>query len=288
MKQGENFIMKKLNENNIIENKNICSNCGEIGHNYFKCMNPILSAGIIAFRRDRGKIEYLIIRRKDTLAYAYFIRGKYVLHNKFFLQHLIDVMTESEKKNILERDFNELWDELWGENILYISEKKEQLNISKNKLNELKTGCNKKDKNISFNLKELVESSKTNWIEPEWGFPKGKKEYFKETELQCALREFEEETGYSNNKLNIIKNIQPFIEYFIGSNYKTYKHIYFLAEYHPLYSNDIKKSFQKTEVSAIQWVTLEEAIEKFRLYDIDRIEIIKRVDKILRNYILYT
>ena len=42
-------------------------------------------------------------------------------------------------------------------------------------------------------------------------------------------REWEEETGISKHDLMIIKNILPYNEVFIGSNYKSYLHRYFLA-----------------------------------------------------------
>ena len=61
------------------------------------------------------------------------------------------------------------------------------------------------------------------WDEPEWGFPKGRRNY-KEKDLECALREFEEETGIQKSSLTIIKNLNPFEEIFTGSNLKSYKH----------------------------------------------------------------
>ena len=84
-----------------------------------------------------------------------------------------------------------------------------------------------------INLEEIVKKSNTNWIETEWEFPKGRRNY-KEKDLDCALREFEEETGISASKLNIIENVLPFEETFIGTNHKSYKHKYFLA-----YLNDL-------------------------------------------------
>jgi hypothetical protein len=46
-----------------------------------------------------------------------------------------------------------------------------------------------------------------------------------------ALREFQEETGIHPSKLRVIDNISPLEEIFTGSNYKSYCHKYFLAEY---------------------------------------------------------
>ena len=49
----------------------------------------------------------------------------------------------------------------------------------------------------------LINKSTTNWIETEWEFPKGRRN-FQEKDLTCALREFEEETGCNKNSLKII------------------------------------------------------------------------------------
>jgi 8-oxo-dGTP pyrophosphatase MutT (NUDIX family) len=46
-------------------------------------------------------------------------------------------------------------------------------------------------------------------MEPEWGFPKGRRNY-NEKDIDCALREFSEETGYSKYSLKNIENIQQF------------------------------------------------------------------------------
>ena len=69
---------------------NYCSNCGKIGHTYNKCHTPITSMGIIVFRKssvDSEQIEFLTIRRKDTLGYVDFLRGKYPLYNIPYLKN---------------------------------------------------------------------------------------------------------------------------------------------------------------------------------------------------------
>jgi len=59
-----------------------------------------------------------------------------------------------------------------------------------------------------YNLESLITNSTTNWETPEWEFPKGRRNY-QENDLACALREFEEETGYSKNDINISSKYNP-------------------------------------------------------------------------------
>ena len=68
-----------------------CNNCGKPGHLFHQCKHPITSLGIIAFRENNGCLEYLMIRRKDTLGYVDFLRGKYSLNNVLYLKNIIDV-----------------------------------------------------------------------------------------------------------------------------------------------------------------------------------------------------
>ena len=46
---------------------------------------------------------------------------------------------------------------------------------------------------------------------PEWGFPKGRRNLY-EKDLNCALREFSEETGYSSKSINLIESLVCFPE----------------------------------------------------------------------------
>ena len=119
------------------------------------------------------------------------------------------------------------------------------------------------------------------WMRPEWGFAKGRRNY-QEKNIVCALREFEEETGYNSNLLTLIQNLEPLEEVFTGSNHKSYKHIYYLANLENIPTVNV--DFQKSEVSEMKWLTFEEAIQKIRPYNIEKIEILKRVNKLLLNY----
>ena len=134
---------------------------------------------------------------------------------------------------------------------------------------------------LGGSLLDLINNSKTKWKTPEWGFPKGRRNY-QENDLACALREFQEETGYIKDQLDIIHNLMPFEEIFTGSNMKSYKHKYFVA-----YMEPDKKSinnFQLSEVSKIGWFTLEESLEMIRPYNLEKRQVIKKIDNVLHKY----
>ena len=260
-------------------NSNVCNNCGKPGHIYNNCKMPITSYGIIASRDNEGKNEYLIMCRKDSLGYVDFLRGKYPIYNKEYIKNLIDEMTLEEKQNILTLEFSELWNKLWGNTTIvqYRSEEKH----SSNKFYQIKRGI-KLSNFESYNLQSLIDESETSWTTPEWGFPKGRRNYG-EKDLQASTREWYEETGISLNKLHIIHNIVPYEECFIGSNYKSYKHKYYLA----VIKEDVSiNNYQKTEVSQLKWVDFDTCLNYFRPYNLERINILKKINKIYNNYSL--
>jgi ADP-ribose pyrophosphatase YjhB (NUDIX family) len=258
-------------------NKNICNNCSKHGHLFHQCKIPITSYGIIVFRYDNIKgLQFLMIRRKDSFGYIDFIRGKYSPSNTYQLQNIINEMSLEEKNKILTFSFDELWQKMWGEttNIQY----KNEQNISSKKMDLVKYDMNK-------NLTYLIENSNTCWSETEWEFPKGRRNY-KEKDLNCALREFEEETGILSSAIEIIENILPVEETFIGTNHKSYKHKYFLAF---MKQSDVcLNNFQVSEVSKLEWKTIDECLETIRPYNLEKKELITNIYKVLEEYRLYT
>ena len=94
---------------------NICNNCNKIGHLFHNCKLPITSYGVILIRMKNKRIEYLMIRRKDTFGYIDFIRGKYSPYNFYQIQNIINEMSVIEKNRILNNTFNDLWKMMWGQ-----------------------------------------------------------------------------------------------------------------------------------------------------------------------------
>jgi len=186
-------------------------------------------------------------------------------------------MTIEERARIEKGDFQELWSVLWGGKLgaSYRLEETESME----KFNRLKKGIMIQDKLVTID--SLVNGCTTQWETPEWGFPKGRREN-QERDIVCALREFDEETGYCSRDIDIVNNIMPYEEIFSGSNLKSYKHKYFIA-YCKMSILPIRQ-FQITEVGDMKWVSIDHAISLIRPYNKERIAVLNRIDRTLNAY----
>jgi len=267
------------------KNINVCNNCGKTGHQFNQCKLPIISYGVVLFRYNEinNKLEFLMIRRKDSFGFIDFIRGKYLLHNMNQIQDIVNEMSISEKEKLNNSTFDKLWKDMWCE-VSSNQFKNEELSSFK-KYELLKNGIFVNNEKIS--LQDIIDKSSTNWNETEWEFPKGRRN-FKEKDLECALREFEEETGISRSEISVIENILPFEEIFIGTNYKSYKHKYFLASVNKNFSDSNLENFQRTEVSKLEWKTFDECLESIRPYNLEKKKLITNINKVLEEYSLYS
>lgn len=262
----------------INKNYQFCNNCGKRGHSFGQCRQPITSIGVIGFRYNTTdkQVEYLLICRKDSLGYVDFVRGKYNIHNKQHLMNIIDEMTNTEKENLISLTFDELWDGLWVNEygLKYRNDEK----ISREKFQHLKLGI--VTTNGTYTLEDLIRASGTNWTNPEWGFPKGRRNYM-EKDISAGIREFEEETGIHRQNMDIIQNIVPYEEVFTGSNYKSYKHKYFIAR---IQSEESLENYQISEVSRLKWFSYEDANDIIRSYNLEKKDILNKINKMLQMH----
>jgi 8-oxo-dGTP pyrophosphatase MutT (NUDIX family) len=256
-----------------------CGNCGEEGHGYRKCLHPIISLGVMLFRKNQqNEFEYLMVQRRDTLGFVEFMRGKYNLENINYIYELFKIMTESERVKILNNEFDYLWTNLWMNKNL--KKFHNEYSSSKKKFNILKRGTEINKEFISL----LTVHNKTSiiWKTPEWGFPKGRRN-IRESDIDCAKREFEEESGYKPEQYNVINNLAPIIELFSGTNSIRYKHIYYIAEALKNVSLEVDKDNfnQVSEISKISWFKFNDAFESIRDYNIEKRAVLKKVNDIL-------
>ena len=255
-------------------NSSYCNNCSTSGHTFNSCKFPITSVGLIAFRYNlEHKLEYLLICRKDTIGYIEFMRGKYTINNKLYIKNILSEMTLVERQKLLLNDFDTLWYQLWGDFVgnQFRSEEKN----ARDKFDALKLGLH------HYSLDTLIKDIETTWQEPEWGFPKGRHNNL-EKDLNCGLREFEEETGYPTHSVKVIQNLIPYEEIFTGSNYKSYKHKYYVGQIE--FRQQPSKQFQKNEISKTEWCTYEKALQLIRPYNLEKLAVLEKVNRLLNSY----
>lgn len=274
--------------------KDICNNCGKYGHTMHSCKMPITSFGVVVFRNnpETGR-EYLMICRKDTLGYIDLIRGKYQLLDNCissntlspclqYIMNMLKQMTTDEKIKLQTKTFQYLWCELWGgdgnsssKNNVHPQYKLEEY-ISRTKFNELKKN------RILDELIRICNRDYPVFEEPEWGFPKGRRS-FNEKDFDCAIRETTEETGYPANTFINIKNILSFNEVFCGSNYKSYKHSYYLM--YMKYSESLNtNNFERSEVSSMEWMSFDDCMNKIRPYNIEKKRMLFNINTTINLY----
>ena len=298
-----------------------CNNCGKLGHLYYQCKVPITSVGVIAVRRNRqhGQLEYLMIRRKDTLGYIDIMRGKYSIFNRPYILNMLNQMTVEEKTRMRSGDFNLLWQAIWGkpplppavvakgsvvlEAAVDVNQYRSEELTSRDKYKLLFDGMTVHQHRFdgggrwkegpttsaaaaaeTYTLNDLIDQSDPGWSEPEWGFPKGRRNP-QESDYECALREFTEETGVSAHlHLQNIQNLMPYEEIFTGSNYKSYKHKYYVMLLNHDQYDIALDTFETSEVSLVSWKTVEEARQCIRPYNLEKLRILDHVDRTMKKF----
>ena len=261
----------------------ICNNCGKTGHTFNKCPEPTTSYGIIIFRFNNSIPEILMINRKKSLCYIEFIRGKYNINNPNYILVLINKFSIEEKENLKNNTFENLWKDLWLlENLNNLKFNKDY-ERAKEKFNTLKNGLFIKEKFI--NLEILLSKSSDVYLETEWEFPKGRKNNNNEKNIACAIRECREETNFTMDDYELLINISPLNEFYTGENKIKYRHIYYLAQL-TNYDKELIVNYsdnQSLEVSNMEWLSKEKALNKLRDYHKSRFKILDTMFNFLEN-----
>jgi 8-oxo-dGTP pyrophosphatase MutT (NUDIX family) len=255
-----------------------CNNCGEKGHLFKNCKHPIISCGIILVRgpfetlklpTNPKTIGVLMVKRKDSMAYMEFIRGKYDVANPDYIGILLKNMTKLEHVLIVKEEFDTLWTRLWGEG-------------RDTRSNEFELS---KEKYLKLDRAKLVDDNPTTHTEPEWGIPKGRRSKG-ETDLECAIREFEEECNIDESAYDVQKSVS-LSETFKGTNNIEYRHTYFLAVLKKASLINITQSLtcmQRREISEVGWKSLTECKNTTRPHYVERIKLFEELGRIIATY----
>ena len=249
-----------------------CNNCGEKGHVFKICTDPILSCGIALINHpkvpaDLKETQVLMIRRKDSMSFAEFMRGKYDPTDHEYVGRLFANMTLQEQTSVVCETFDTLWRQLWGDD------------------HSSPEYMYSKERFAQVDREAMMRNHLSMFKEPEWGFPKGRRIRC-ECDLECAVREFNEETNIPREAYTILKDIR-LEETFEGLNGIRYKHIYFVALLtSPELVNLHQKMtyMQRREISAIGWKTFAECRGYIRPHHVEREAMVEVLENIVKTY----
>ena len=213
---------------------------------------PSISYGLIVYTYDHDEIKFLMTLRRDTFCYESIIRG---IYTNDMLEDYVSHITIEEKERILNYPFDMLWKDLWVSvrRRLYKIEYKKAKDIFKKNYDRILSLVN-----------DLIVFDPV-----KWEFPKGKM-FSEETSVQCAMREFQEETNINHKYISILKNSSTYTDCFIGNDSKEYKSVYYLGfiknglsipfTYYKC-PFQMRNDYVSDEVMSISWLSYQDAYE---------------------------
>lgn len=227
---------------------------------------PIVSYGLILYSLQSvgNRIDTYFLVQSRTYSYEFLdiIRGRYKQDN---IDRVLIYLSDREREYLRTYSFYDLWKNTYNKS---------------NKGRYYVKAKRKYDNNLHIFINILNQNrAKLKTESDSYDFPKGRK-LPNETSVDCAIREFREETGL-NIPLDIRKDSdnQPicFSEKYIGTDGILYKSIYFLARSDCIKIPPKKKTiavdnmkFVSDEVKDVYWLPLRKlkphlTREKYRL-----------------------
>jgi ADP-ribose pyrophosphatase YjhB (NUDIX family) len=202
----------------------------------------ITSYGLVLFTIHKNNVYYVTAKRRNSIPYLQVMCGR--ARDAAELEKYIRLLPTEERKMLLKHDCETLYRDLYPTDTRrYL----QTLGRYRTQFQDMIT----KHKDI------LDQAAGCDFVQ--WEFPKGRRKQY-ETAVQCAAREFTEETGLTDFDI-IIHN--PITSQYVGYDGHYYKSIFFLAytnkkcaikyKYNP---NLISKRYVSDEMIDARWMTL--------------------------------
>jgi 8-oxo-dGTP pyrophosphatase MutT (NUDIX family) len=244
---------------------------------------------------DLSKARLLLGQRRDSISYWEFVKNNVPKGSASMFKMHVRLMSDQERQRCiahhLANDFDTLWDDLWvfEENGSWTTQREKcrvAFHANMEQFMDTFEECQRHRVDVSWTAgsesswslspSSSSESSCTSLLDPEcddvqhetmWHFPKGRLESH-ESQLQCALREFEEETGISKHQVRVLDRHKTMHELYVGTNGKLYRTVYYLSEATTLLPtppmkrslrSKLRPFYLSDELNSLRWCSFDEA-----------------------------
>lgn len=236
-----------------------------------------------------GGVLYQLCQKRNSIPFIEFLKNNI---DKKDLPSYINLMTVHERKICVSyynsRSFRKLWTDTFDG--IFANVEKDKFPISNTNVPPSISKADRVDRLLGTerafydNIREHMQLFKLpggGELSLQWEFPKGRKNWSTEADIECALREFTEETGIDRKFITLI-NHPPFSTTYIGMNGHIYNSTYFIAESQevpkiPVWYSSIGSQRYKisNEISRIGYFSYEECM---KILDNTRKDLLKEIN----------
>jgi 8-oxo-dGTP pyrophosphatase MutT (NUDIX family) len=205
------------------------------------------SYGVACCRYNQGgKMEMLTICKRHSYSLFLIVLGKYNPYNSAAMIRLLSGTTLDEKHDLLSLNFAQISYRVWLDkpvknNIYFMAKNKFESAFAVDK---------------GVRLRKLICCSGNS--KRVWEIPKGRKKNKYEQDLQCAIREFYEETHVPRSSYKLYINATRTYSYIDDNTRYTNKYFIAYTTHNIEPWIDFKSYEQLSEIGDIKWMTIEE------------------------------
>lgn len=207
-------------------------------------INEKISVGVACTRFTQNGMEILLVKKRYTYSFNKFVNGRYRSDDRPGLIALFDGMTPDEKLDILSLNFTQIWYRIWLNNAQKIS----SFYTSKSKFENTFMADG------GVKLKHLMARSHKHGALV-WEIPKGRKKSKHESDIQCGLREFTEETTLTKKQIKLMFDNTQYSYISDGVKY-TFIYYYALARVNVEPTVSVVNKMQIGEILEIKWMNM--------------------------------
>lgn len=205
--------------------------------------------GCCRWNIEKKQMEILMVKKRVSYYFLDFVLNKYTHNDISTITNLLSNMTIEEKLILKHMNPKKIWFKAWLEDV-------DNPNISLMRLRYYHKFETKFRETINkIKEKKFIKLlNQTNHNDNMWEIPKGRKINKNEKNLNCAIREFCEETNYDISKITLLNNKEITAKRFVKNTVYIFNYYIGFTYYNEL---NTKKPIDKIqEISDVKWLSL--------------------------------